>query len=104
LAVKGEGPRSLPRVRLTQKHGYLVYVSAWWKAGEEEPCLLATNLPSLRDDLGAHKRRIWIEEMLGDFERHGFDLESSHLRSFLRLSRLTLMVAFLYPWLVAFGS
>jgi len=42
--------------------------------------------------------------MFGDFKKHGFDLESSHLRHFLRLSRLTLMVAFLYVWLVAFGS
>ena len=51
-----------------------------------------------------YKRRMWIEEMFGDFKRHGFDLESSHLRHFLRLSRLTLIVAFLYLWLVAFGS
>jgi len=47
---------------------------------------------------------MWIEEMFGDFKKHGFDLESSHLRHFLRLSRLTLAVAYLYYWLVAFGS
>src|SRR5678816_1791424 len=39
-----------------------------------------------------------------DFKRHGFDLESTHLRHFLRLSRLTLFVALLYLWCVAFGT
>jgi hypothetical protein len=44
-----------------------------------------------------------IEEMFADFKRHGFDLQSTHLRHFLRLSRLTLLVALLYLWCVAFG-
>lgn len=65
---------------------------------------MATNLLTVQDALRVYKRRIWIEEMYGDFKKHGFDLESSHLRYFLRLSRLTLVVAFLYTWLVAFGS
>ena len=47
---------------------------------------------------------ILFESMFGDFKKHGFDLESTHLRYFLRLSRLTLIVAFLYLWLVVFGS
>jgi hypothetical protein len=42
--------------------------------------------------------------MFGDFKGHGFNLEDSHLRHFLRLSRLTLAVVLLYVWLVAFGS
>jgi hypothetical protein len=33
----------------------------------------------------------------------GFDLESTHLRDFRRLSRLTLAVVLLYLWLVAYG-
>ena len=39
-----------------------------------------------------------------DFKKNGFDLESTHLRHFLRLSRLTLAVTLLYVWLTAFGS
>ena len=42
--------------------------------------------------------------MFADFKRHGFDLESTHLRHFLRLSRLTLLVALLYLWCIAFGT
>ena len=41
--------------------------------------------------------------MHGDFKKHGFDLESTMLRDFLRLSRLTLAVAFLYVWLISVG-
>jgi hypothetical protein len=47
---------------------------------------------------------MWLEEMFGDFKSHGFDLEATRLRHFLRLSRLTLAVALIYVWLVAFGS
>jgi len=54
--------------------------------------------------LRLYARRIWIEEMFGDLKGHGFDLERSHLRSFLRLNRLTLAVVLLYVWLVAEGT
>ena len=47
---------------------------------------------------------MWIEEMYGDFKKHGFDLERTMLRHFLRLSRLTLAVAILYVWLVSVGT
>jgi len=89
---------------LTKKHVYRTNLLAHWKCGEKEPWLLATNFPSRREALRAYRRRMWIEEMFGDFKGHGFNLEDSHLRHFLRLSRLTLAVVLLYIWLVAFGS
>lgn len=94
----------LPASRLTQKYAYQVNVLAYWQPGEKAPWLLATNLPTARAALRAYRRRMWIEEMFGDFKGHGFDLETTHLRHFLRLSRLTLAVCLLYVWLVAFGS
>jgi len=42
--------------------------------------------------------------MFGDLKKHGFDLEMSHLRHFLRLSRLTLAVCLLYLWLLTLGE
>ncbi len=42
--------------------------------------------------------------MFGDMKKHGFDLESTMLRHFLRLSRLTLAVALLYVWLISIGG
>ena len=94
----------LGRRELSQKHIYPTNLLAHWKSDEKEPWCLATNLPDLQTALRFYKRRMWIEEMFGDMKKHGFDLESSMLHSFLRLSRLTLAVAFLYVWLVSAGA
>jgi len=94
----------LPAAHLTQKYAYAVKLLAYWQPGEKQPWLLATNLATSQAALRAYHRRMWIEEMFGDFKRHGFDLEATHLHHFLRLSRLTLALSLLYVWLVAFGS
>ena len=47
---------------------------------------------------------MWTEELYGDLKKHGFNLESTILHDFLRLSRLTLAVAFLYVWLISVGG
>ena len=94
----------LTHVRFTQRYAFPVNILAYWKAGETRPWLLTTNLATQRQTLTAYRRRMWIEEMFGDFKQHGFDLEATRLRHFLRLSRLTLVVALLYLWIVAFGS
>jgi hypothetical protein len=89
---------------LTAKHAHPVNLLVHSKVGEPEPWLLATSLPSRGDTLRAYRRRMWIEEMFGDLKRNGFDLESTHLRHFARLSRLTLAAAVLYVWLVSTGA
>ncbi len=91
-------------VSFTQKHSFPTHVLAYWMPGEETPWLLTTNLDCPKQTLRTYKIRMWIEEMFGDFKGHGFDLESTRLRHFMRLSRLTLVVALAYVWLVAFGS
>jgi hypothetical protein len=89
-------------------HGYLTTRSIYptnllihWQVGEDEPWCLATNPPDREMTLRYYRRRMWIEEMFGDLKKHGFDLESTMLHDFLRLSRLTLAVAFLYVWLIS---
>jgi Transposase DDE domain len=89
---------------LTAQHSHQVNLLAHWKIGEKEPWCLATNLPNRQMALSYYARRMWIEEMFGDFKNHGFDLESTMLHHFLRLSRLTLAVALLYVWLVSVGG
>jgi hypothetical protein len=89
---------------LTAKYAYPVNFLAYWKPGEKDPWLLATNLESPLATRKAYQRRMWIEESFGDLKSNGFDLESTHLRHFSRLSRLTLAVVLLYVWLLAFGS
>jgi hypothetical protein len=91
-------------VHFTQCFAFPVNLLAYWQPGEKHPWLLATNLATQQQTLAAYRRRMWIEEMFADFKGHGFDLESSHLRHFARLSRLTLLVALLYLWCVAFGA
>jgi hypothetical protein len=90
--------------QLTDKHRYPFNLLAYWKLGEKEPWLLATDLPDPQAVLKAYRLRMWIEETFGDLKRNGFDLESTHLRNFLRLSRLPLAVVLLYVCLVEFGS
>jgi len=89
---------------LARNHIFRVNLLVHWKRGEKEPWCLATNLPDKRMALRFYRYRGWIEEMFGDFKKHGFDLEATRLVHFLRLSRLTLAVAFLYVWLVSVGT
>ncbi len=92
------------RCRFTKLHLWRTNLLAYWQPGEKEAWFLATNLPQPQLVLRAYRRRMWIEEMFGDMKGHGFDLESTHLRHFMRLSRLTLAVVLLYVWLLSFGS
>jgi hypothetical protein len=94
----------LEQARLTSKYAHGTNLLACWKIGADEPWLLATNLPSFQTALKAYRYRMWIEEMFGDLKDHGFDLEASRLTSFLRLSRLTLVVALLYVWMLTTAS
>lgn len=94
----------LGRGLLTFKHAYPTNPLAHRKTGEKEPWLLATNLSSPQETLRAYHRRMWVEEMFGDLKGNGFDLGSTHLRHFLRLSRLTRVVALLYVWLILSAS
>jgi hypothetical protein len=94
----------LGRGRLTEKHAYATNLLAHWQVGEEEPWLLATDLPDRAATLSTYARRMWIEAMFGDLKGKGFDLESTHLHTCDRLSRLTLAVALLYTWLMDIGS
>ena len=89
---------------LTTKEIYPVNLLVHWRVGEKEAWCLATNLPDRQMTLRFYSRRMWIEEMFGDFKKHGFDLERTMLRHFLRLSRLTLAVAILYVWLISVGT
>ena len=89
---------------LTAKEIYPVSLLVYWGVGEKEAWCLATNLPDLSIAMHYYRHRMWIEEMFGDMKKHGFDLESTMLRHFERLSRLTLAVALLYVWMISIGT
>lgn len=94
----------LPKGFLTQQHAFPASVLVYWKADKNEPWCLATNLSEGTLVLQFYKRRMWIDEMFGDLKRHGFDLERTMLRTSEHLSRLTLVVAFLFDWLISAGA
>ncbi len=89
---------------VTLKHLHHARLLGYWETGEKEPWLLMTNLSEPHIALKMYRKRMWIEEMFGDFKGHGLDLEKTHLRSCARLSRLVFLVALLYLWLVTRGS
>lgn len=89
---------------LTTKEIYPTNLLIHWQVGEEEPWCLATNLPDHKMALKYYRLRMWCEELHGDIKKHGFDLESTMLHDFLKLSRLTLAIAFLYVWSISVGS
>lgn len=94
----------LPKGFLTKQFALPASVLIYWKAGEKEPWCLATNMPNRKSVLQCYKRRMWIEEMFGDLKKHGFDLESTMLHTSQHLSRLTLVVAYLFVWLISAGA
>jgi len=104
FVIKAGQSRWLGYGYLTARSIYPTNLSAHWQAGEDEPWCLATNLPDQIMALRCYRRRMWIEEMFGDLKKHGFDLESTRLHNFLRLSRLTLAVVWLYVWLISVGT
>ena len=79
---------------LTSKEIYPTHLLIHRQVGEDEPWCLATNLPDHKMALKYYRLRMWCEELHGDIKKHGFDLESTMLHDFLKLSRLTLAVAF----------
>jgi hypothetical protein len=96
--------RWLDQALLTGTHRQPTNLFLCWQRRQARPWLLATNLSRPRDVLQYYHRRMWVEELFADLKQHGFDLESSHMRTFLHLSRLILAVALLYVWLIAFGA
>jgi hypothetical protein len=94
----------LGRGYLTGQHLHMTHLLVHWAADAKMPWYLVTNLPKQTLVLAYYRRRMWVEEMFGDCKRHGFDLESTMLRHFQRLSRLTLAVALRYVWLISVGG
>ena len=93
-------------VRLTLKHdrGWF-WLVLHWQCGQEEPWYLVCDRAlALRDLLRIYRKRMWVEEMYGDMKGHGFDLETTHLKSAQRIARLFLAVSIVFVWLICLGS
>jgi len=98
--------RTIGWVRFTQAHDMdWLWLVLHWAVGEDEPWyLLSDQQMNARHMIRTYARRMWIEEMFGDFKGHGFDLEATHLRAMDRISRLVWGVCVAFVWLISVGS
>ncbi len=106
LALRAGQTRVIGWVRLTAKHdvGWF-WLVLHWKKGEDEPWYLVCDrdlAPTVL--LRIYRKRMWVEEMYGDLKGHGFDLETTHLKSAQRIARLFLAVSIVFVWLISLGS
>jgi hypothetical protein len=105
---EGSG-RSLREVSITKDRDFgLVNVLYHWAESEEEPRRLVTNLsPGFRVarlHRRRNKRRMWIEELFGDWQEGTFHFRRTRLQKPEKLSRLILGLSLVYVWLVSVAS
>jgi hypothetical protein len=97
--------RYLQDVYITKNKCYgPVNLALWWQPGEDTPWYIATDQPADYYTLLDYSRRMWIEEMFGDFEGGTFQLQLTRLYQPDRLSRLILALAIVYAWLMHTGA
>ena len=95
--------RAYGRVAFTQKHQLEgVYVSAYWKQGEQKPWILLHSAMAYPER--AYRRRMWTEELYADLKDGGFGLERTRVRALDRLERLMLILSWVYVWLIALAA
>jgi hypothetical protein len=101
---EGSG-RSLRGVSITKGRDFgPVNVLYHWAEGEEEPWRLVTNLPPRFRVVRLYRRRMWIEELFGDWQEGTFHLHQTRLCDPEKLSRLLLGLSLVYVWLVSVAS
>ena len=106
LGLRPGERRYLNDVYLTDAHTYgPISVACYWAEGEEAPWFIVTDEEEATYlTLRTYSRRMWIEELFGDLEGGGFQLDKSRLYEPARLSRLVLAVCLAYLWLVHVGA
>lgn len=100
----GAPPRQLARVMFTTKHHFgPISCYACWEDPHPTPLLLVYNLPLDRTPRATYNRRFWTEPLFADCQEQGFRLNTARLQETDRLSRLFLVVAAAYLWMVCLG-
>jgi hypothetical protein len=91
----------LTDVLLTQSNTYgPIHFALACAPDSDDPWFIATNRVPTRRVLLDYARRFACEEMFSDFKARGFDLERSQLQHRDRFSRLLLVAALLYVWII----
>lgn len=83
-----------------------VNIIAWWERDDDGKVVLhavMTNLPATAQTKVYGKRRMWIETVFRDWQSGGFHLDQCGVPDTARLTRLLLVLAIAYLWLVSLG-
>jgi len=101
----GASPQQLENVEFTTEHRYgPVSCFTCWEEPHPNPLLLIYHLPPGWLPRETYDPRFWTEPLFGDCKEQGFRLNTSRLRHSDRLSRLFLVVAVAYLWMVCLGA
>lgn len=105
LALKRAYPRYLPPAYISKQIPYHpVYVAIYWHKDENRPWYVASSSPTEYGIIRDYSRRMWIEELFGDLQGGGFQLQRSRVYKPDRLSRLLLALCWVYVWLMHVGG
>jgi hypothetical protein len=83
-----------------------VNLIGWWERDDDAKVVLhavMTNLPATARTKAYGKRRMWIETVFRDWQSGGFHLDQCGVPDTERLTRLLLVLAITYLWLVSLG-
>ena len=83
-----------------------VNLLAWWERDADGKVVLhavMTNLPATARTKAYGKRRMWIETVFRDWQSGGFHLDQCGVPDTERVTRLLLVLAIGYVWLVSLG-
>lgn len=83
-----------------------VNIIGWWERDDDGKVVLhavMTNLPATARTKAYGKRRMWIETVFRDWQSGGFHLDQCGVPDTERLTRLLLVLAIGYLWLVSLG-
>jgi len=89
-----------------EQHTGPVNIIAWWERDDDCKMVLhavMTNLPATARTKAYGKRRMWIETVFRDWQSGGFHLNQCGVPDTERLTRLLLVLAIAYLWLVSLG-
>jgi hypothetical protein len=101
---KGES-RYVRNVQVAKSRSFgPVNLVSHWAEGEDEPWRLAAYLSPGFTVARFYERRMWIEELFGDWQEGRFHLHQTRLYEPETLSRLMLGLSLVYVWLVALAS
>ncbi len=81
-----------------------VWLTAWWRPGEEAPLVVISDEGAGRHYLRRYRGRMRVEALIQDSKSRGFGLQTTHIRDREHLERLLLLLCLAIWWLAREGA